>query len=72
MNLNWAKNFTGNVKIVFYDDLVNNVESVLRSILDFLEFPIDEVTKIQYIAIKLHTLIYFPSPNDSSIYSSVR
>ncbi|XP_058974515.1 WSCD family member CG9164-like [Musca domestica] len=42
MNLNWAKNFTGNVKIVFYDDLVNNVESVLRSILDFLEFPIDE------------------------------
>lgn len=44
MNLNWARNFTGNVKIVFYDDLVNNLEPVLRSILEFLQFPIDEVS----------------------------
>lgn len=43
MNLNWARNFTGSVKVVFYDDLVNNIEPVLRSILEFLEFPIDEV-----------------------------
>lgn len=44
MNLNWAKNFTGNLKIVFYEDLVHNLEPVLRSILEFLRFPIDEAS----------------------------
>uniref|UniRef100_A0A182PBY4 Sulfotransferase domain-containing protein n=1 Tax=Anopheles epiroticus TaxID=199890 RepID=A0A182PBY4_9DIPT len=41
-NLSWAKNFTGEVKLVFYDDLVENVEGTLRSILKFLNFPTDE------------------------------
>lgn len=42
MNLAWARNFTGEVKIVFYDDLVENVERVLREILMFIRRPIDE------------------------------
>lgn len=41
-NLSWAKNFTGEVKLIFYDDLVENVEGTLRSILKFLKFPINE------------------------------
>lgn len=44
MNLAWAKNFTGSLKIVFYDDLVGDVEGVLREILSFLNYPIDEVS----------------------------
>uniref|UniRef100_A0A182J434 Sulfotransferase domain-containing protein n=1 Tax=Anopheles atroparvus TaxID=41427 RepID=A0A182J434_ANOAO len=41
-NLSWAKNFTGEVKLVFYDDLVANVEGTLRSILKFLNHTPDE------------------------------
>ncbi|XP_058445632.1 WSCD family member AAEL009094 [Malaya genurostris] len=41
-NLSWAKNFTGEVKLVFYDELVENVEGTLRSILRFLKFPVNE------------------------------
>nr|XP_029735868.1 WSCD family member AAEL009094 [Aedes albopictus] len=41
-NLSWAKNFTGEVKLVFYDDLVENVEGTLRNILKFLNFPIND------------------------------
>ncbi|XP_053691158.1 WSCD family member AAEL009094 [Sabethes cyaneus] len=41
-NLSWAKNFTGEVKLIFYDELVENVEGTLRSILNFLQFPINE------------------------------
>lgn len=41
-NLSWAKNFTGEVKLIFYDDLVENVEGTLRSILKFLKFPIND------------------------------
>uniref|UniRef100_A0A182PZX8 Sulfotransferase domain-containing protein n=1 Tax=Anopheles farauti TaxID=69004 RepID=A0A182PZX8_9DIPT len=41
-NLSWAKNFTGEVKLVFYDDLVENVEGTLRSILKFLNYPTEE------------------------------
>ncbi|XP_003436671.2 WSCD family member AGAP003962 [Anopheles gambiae] len=41
-NLSWAKNFTGEVKLVFYDDLVENVEGTLRSILKFLNYQTDE------------------------------
>ena len=44
MNLNWARNFTGNVKVVFYDDLLDNLEQVIRDILIFLEFPVNEVS----------------------------
>lgn len=43
MNLQWAKNFTGDVHIVYYDDLVDNVDGTLRDILQFLNFPIDKV-----------------------------
>ncbi|CAD7087631.1 unnamed protein product [Hermetia illucens] len=42
MNLSWARNFTGRLKIIYYDDLVADVESALREILSFLNFPIDE------------------------------
>ncbi|KAH8419860.1 hypothetical protein KR009_003291 [Drosophila setifemur] len=42
MNLSWARNFTGSIKVVFYDDLVHHTERELRSILDFLQFPVDE------------------------------
>lgn len=42
MNLSWARNFTGSIKVVFYDDLVHHTERELRSILDFLEFPVNE------------------------------
>ncbi|XP_058130604.1 WSCD family member AGAP003962 [Anopheles ziemanni] len=41
-NLSWAKNFTGEVRLVFYDDLVANVEGTLRSILKFLNHTPDE------------------------------
>lgn len=42
MNLQWAKNFTGDVHIVYYDDLVDNVEGTLRAILNFLNFKLDK------------------------------
>jgi hypothetical protein len=43
-NLAWGRNFLGPVKIVFYDNLVENVEQTIRDILEFVEFPIDEVS----------------------------
>lgn len=42
-NLAWAKNFTGDTLVVFYDKLVDDVEGTLRTILKFINFPIDEV-----------------------------
>ncbi|XP_055844365.1 WSCD family member CG9164 [Episyrphus balteatus] len=42
MNLGWARFFTGDLLIVYYDDLVANSEKILREILSFLEFPIEE------------------------------
>ncbi|XP_017074492.1 WSCD family member CG9164 [Drosophila eugracilis] len=42
MNLSWARNFTGSIKVVFYDDLVHHTERELRSILEFLQFPVNE------------------------------
>ncbi|XP_037939203.1 WSCD family member CG9164 [Teleopsis dalmanni] len=42
MNISWARNFTGQVKVVFYDDLVNEIKNILREILTFLEYPINE------------------------------
>ncbi|XP_016973464.1 WSCD family member CG9164 [Drosophila rhopaloa] len=42
MNLSWARNFTGSIKVVFYDDLVHHTERELRSILEFLQFPVSE------------------------------
>lgn len=43
MNLQWAKNFTGDVHIVYYDDLVDNVDGTMRDILKFLNFKYDKV-----------------------------
>lgn len=42
MNLSWARNFTGSIKVVFYDDLVQHTERELRHILEFLEYPVNE------------------------------
>lgn len=41
--MHWARNYTGELLIVYYDDLIADVEGVLRSILKFIHFPIDEV-----------------------------
>lgn len=43
MNIQWATNFTGAVQIIYYDDMVEDVEGTLRNILQFIEFPINEV-----------------------------
>lgn len=43
MNLQWARNFTGEVEIIYYDDLVEDVEGILRQTLKFINFPINEV-----------------------------
>lgn len=42
-NLAWGKNYTGELKIIYYDDLVEDVEGTLREILSFIKFPINEV-----------------------------
>jgi hypothetical protein len=42
-NLAWGKNYTGDLQIIYYDDLVDDVEGTLREILRFLKFPINEV-----------------------------
>ncbi|CAO1414666.1 unnamed protein product [Diamesa tonsa] len=41
-NLSWAKNFTGDILIIYFDNLVENVEKSLKDILNFLEFPIND------------------------------
>ncbi|XP_036319739.1 WSCD family member GA21586 [Rhagoletis pomonella] len=41
--LSWAQDFSGNVKVVFYEDLVGNLEAALRGVLKFLELPVNEV-----------------------------
>lgn len=48
MNLQWARNFTGDVHIVYYDDLVENVNGTLRSIMKFIDFPINQVNLLFY------------------------
>lgn len=45
MNLQWARNFTGEVEIIYYDDLVEDVEGILRQALKFINFPINEVNE---------------------------
>lgn len=37
------------MKLVFYDDLVENVEGTLRSILKFLKFPVNEVRVLIFV-----------------------
>lgn len=46
MNIQWAKNYTGEVSIIYYDDMVDDVEGTLRKALKFINYPINEVTKI--------------------------
>lgn len=46
MNLQWARNFTGDMHIVYYDDLVENVNGTLRDILKFIDFPVNQVNSL--------------------------
>lgn len=41
MNLDWLYNFTGPTHIIFYEQLVNNVEHTLRSVMEFIEVPME-------------------------------
>lgn len=41
-NLAWAKDFTGRLKIVYYEDLLTNLELTLREILIFLGQDVNE------------------------------
>lgn len=41
-NLSWGLDYTGDVLIIYYENLVDNVEKTLRDILNFIEFPINE------------------------------
>lgn len=40
-NLSW-KNFNGPVLIIYYEDLVDNVERTITDILKFIDYPINE------------------------------
>lgn len=42
INLDWLYNFSGPTHILFYEQLVEDVAHSLRSLIDFLEIPIDE------------------------------
>lgn len=41
-NLDWLHNFTGPTHVIFYEQLVEDVEHTLRSVLHFLEMPVDD------------------------------
>lgn len=41
-NLDWLHNFTGPTHIIFYEQLSQNVENTLRTVLEFLEHPISK------------------------------
>lgn len=40
-NLDWLQNFTGPTHVIFYEQLVENVEHTLKSVVEFLDIPID-------------------------------
>lgn len=42
MNLDWLYNFTGPTHVIFYEQLVDNVEHTLTSVMKFLGVPVDE------------------------------
>ncbi|KAB0791171.1 hypothetical protein PPYR_02971 [Photinus pyralis] len=42
MNLDWLYNFTGPTHIIFYEQLVDNVQHTLTVLLNFLEVPISD------------------------------
>ncbi|KAK5638174.1 hypothetical protein RI129_012469 [Pyrocoelia pectoralis] len=41
-NLDWLYNFTGPTHVIFYEQLVDNVQHTLRVLLNFLEVPISD------------------------------
>lgn len=41
MNIDWLSNITGPTHILFYEQLVNNVDHTLKSLRDFIDAPID-------------------------------
>jgi hypothetical protein len=41
-NIFWGRNFSGDVMIVYYENLVDNVEKTLRDIFNFIDYPINE------------------------------
>lgn len=42
MNLDWLYNFTGPTHVIFYEQLVDNVQHTLTVLLNFLEVPISD------------------------------
>lgn len=56
MNIAWNRNFTGELMVIFYDDLINNIEKNLRNILTFINYPINE--NLLECALKRHEGIY--------------
>ncbi|XP_039297162.1 WSCD family member AAEL009094 [Nilaparvata lugens] len=42
MNLDWVRNFDGPTHVVLYENLVEDVETTLRKLIDFIQLPIDE------------------------------
>lgn len=41
-NLDWLYNFTGPTHVIFYEQLVDNLENTLKSVINFLDMPVDE------------------------------
>ncbi|CAG9862420.1 unnamed protein product [Phyllotreta striolata] len=41
MNLDWLYNFTGPTHVIFYEQLVSSTEHTLRTVLDFIDVPVD-------------------------------
>uniref|UniRef100_A0A6P7FHA9 WSCD family member CG9164 n=1 Tax=Diabrotica virgifera virgifera TaxID=50390 RepID=A0A6P7FHA9_DIAVI len=42
MNLDWLYNFTGPTHVIFYEQLVDNVEHTLRSVIEFIDIPLNK------------------------------
>lgn len=41
-NLDWLWNFTGPTHVILYEELVSHLERTLRSLIQFLDLPLDE------------------------------
>lgn len=41
-NLDWLSNFTGPILVIFYEDLINELEISLRELIHFIELQINE------------------------------
>ncbi|KAJ8956365.1 hypothetical protein NQ318_015103 [Aromia moschata] len=41
MNLDWLYNFTGPTHVIFYEQLVDNVEHTLKTVMEFIEVPME-------------------------------